>query len=160
MKPILSLATTAAAATLAAFASPAHAGPIGPGGAGEACWLRAETGRHMTAISAWTAPGVSGVWELSVSRGRGFASEQSGEVGADAARPLTRIVLGQGMLRPPLRDFRAGAAVPVAGGTTVATSNYRRTGPAEAPVRAELRVYDLAGALICETRDVWVWAGR
>lgn len=157
-----SIKTLSALAAIAALAGTTAFAAAGPGQSGEACWLQAETGRNMMAISAWTAPGVTGEWTLSLSGGTAYESEQSGyvEPGRSANRPLTRLVVAQGAVRPPLTDFRAGARVPVSPGTTVIASNYSPAASGALPLQAELRVYDGRGELLCETREVWHRAGR
>lgn len=162
MLPIKTLTALAALAGATAFAAAQPGAPGTPAGAGQACWLQAETGRNMTALSAWAASDVEGEWFLRVRGGSAYDSEQSGYVEArgEAKSFLTRLVVAQGAFRAPLQDFRAGGPVPVTPGTTVIASNYQ---PAEAgtlPLEAELRLYDASGALICEAREIWHRAGR
>ncbi len=156
MKTLLSAAVAAAALTGAAVGG---SGPE-PGAGGEACWMQADTGRNLTALTAWVAPGVTGEWSLSVVGGAAYESRQSGYVEAyrDPDRPLTRLVVARDNFRPPLRDFTANA--PVTPGTTVIGTGYTPSGPASSPLRARLRVFDERGRLICATRDVWHRPGR
>jgi len=160
MKPLHAIIAAAALAG-AAGAGAGAAAQYGPG-AGEACWLQADTGRAITALSAHVAPGVTGDWTLSVRHrdGVSFDSDQSGHVRAGAgAERLARLVISQGFAPPPRVDYRARMPVPARPGTTVIASDYTPA-PGEAlPVEAELNVYDPRGRLICRARDIWLREG-
>ncbi|KAA5804605.1 hypothetical protein F1654_00930 [Alkalicaulis satelles] len=153
------LMLAAGATALAAAAGAASANPA------QACWLEVGSGRSHGVLQAYAAPRLAGSFELRVRQDGGngeLVAEQSGTFSPYNFWPtnLSRVVVGANALRPHQPDFWTNAWAARPGTTIIASSNDRRAAPGALPVqaygfRADLRVYDTSGRLICSQREYW-----
>jgi hypothetical protein len=153
---VMLAAGAASALALAGAASAQSADP---------CWLEVGSGRSHGVLQAYAAPRLSGSFDLVVRQDGGNGDllvDQSGSFSPHNYWPtnLSRVMVGATGLRPHQADFWRSAWSAQPGTTIIASSGDRRAAPGALPIeaygfRADLRVYDTAGRLICRRTQHW-----
>lgn len=154
------LMLAAGAASVFALAGGASAQSADP------CWLEVGTGRSHGVLQAYAAPRLAGSFELVVRQNGGNGDllvDQSGNFSPHNFWPtnLSRVVVGASGLRPHQADFWRSAWAAQPGTTIIASSGDRRAAPGALPMesygfRADLRVFDRNGRLICRRSEQWL----
>lgn len=130
--------------------------------AGDLCWIDLARGRGHSLLNVYTAPGLSGSYEMTVRQagaGNDAIIDQSGTFQPARGTPanISRVVLAN-----PTRGRSAPGIVAIAGGfqqgTTSRQSSY---GPVSLPAtaysyNAYLRVFDQRGRLVCQASSSWL----
>jgi hypothetical protein len=131
----------------------------------DACWLEVRTGHAQGQLQAFAAPRIAGAYELTVRQDGGNGEllvDQTGSFLPYNAWPtsLSRVYVGAAPLRAnqrvPLQSIHAAQP----GTKIISSSPGRANGPGALPAaafgfRADLRVYDTSGGLICRDTQQW-----
>ncbi len=130
------------------------------------CWMEVRSGPAQGMLQAYAAPRLAGSYGLTVRQDGGNGElliEQSGSFTPYNFWPttLSRVHVGARPLRPNQPGFWQGANTARPGTTIIAGAPAsRQTAPGALPAgaygfRADLRVYDTAGRLICRDTRRW-----
>ncbi|MFN7055615.1 hypothetical protein [Hyphomonas sp.] len=158
------LAKTLKRGLMLALAASMPFGLAGPASAqgSETCWIDVRSGPAQGVLQAYAAPRLAGSYELTIRQDGGNGElfvDQSGSFSPYNAWPtqLSRVHVGASPLRS-LNRMPLSSVHSAQPGTTVISSSGSR--PGALPVgaygfRADLRVYDTAGRLICRDTRQW-----